>query len=155
MQMALLVADVYLLGLGGTLAPERRASDSPIAIACFGFVTFLPPPPLFSLPSFISRISFSTYFPALGPYLRPLLFFFALDFLPLVFFALDFLALLFWLVLRDDGLDFFEELLRLAFFAVLFFLVVAMALPPKCFSLHLQTALASVLVGSFVVALNP
>jgi hypothetical protein len=28
--------------LGGTLAPLRRASDNPIAIACCGFFTFLP-----------------------------------------------------------------------------------------------------------------
>lgn len=60
------------------MAAERRASDRPIAIACFGFVTFLPLP-LFSLPRLNSCISFSTFFCAFGPYLRPLLedFFFA------------------------------------------------------------------------------
>jgi hypothetical protein len=42
-----------------------------MAIACFGLVTRLPLRPLFSSPCFISFISFSTYFPALGPYLRP------------------------------------------------------------------------------------
>ena len=54
-----------------------------MAIACLGLVTFLPLPPLFSLPSFISFISASTYSPALGLYLRC-----ALDFvLPDVLFA--------------------------------------------------------------------
>jgi len=56
----------------GTLAPERRASDKPMAIACFGFVTFLPLRPLFSLPRLNSCISRSTLFCALGPYFRPL-----------------------------------------------------------------------------------
>lgn len=32
----------FLFGLGGISAPERRASLNPIAIACFGFLTFLP-----------------------------------------------------------------------------------------------------------------
>ncbi len=32
----------FLFGLGGMSAPERRASLNPIAIACFGFLTFLP-----------------------------------------------------------------------------------------------------------------
>ncbi len=54
----------------GTFAPERRASDKPIAIACFGFVT-LRPLPLFSLPRLNSCISRSTFFWARGPYLRP------------------------------------------------------------------------------------
>jgi hypothetical protein len=44
----------------GTLAPERRASDNPIAIACLRLFTFLPEPPLFSLPCFISCMDFST-----------------------------------------------------------------------------------------------
>ena len=55
----------------GTLAPERRASDKPMAIACFGFVTFLPLRPLFSLPRLNSCISRSTLFCAFGPYFRP------------------------------------------------------------------------------------
>lgn len=42
---------------GGTLSPSRRASERPIATACFGLVTFLPLRPLRSLPFFISRIS--------------------------------------------------------------------------------------------------
>ena len=50
--------------------PSRRASDKPIAIACFGFVTFLPLRPLFSLPSFIARISRSTSLLAPGEYFR-------------------------------------------------------------------------------------
>lgn len=42
---------------GGTLSPSRRASERPMAIACFGLVTFFPLRPLRSLPSFISCIS--------------------------------------------------------------------------------------------------
>jgi hypothetical protein len=39
------------------LAPARRASDNPMAIACFRLVTFLPLRPLFSVPRFFSRIA--------------------------------------------------------------------------------------------------
>jgi hypothetical protein len=82
--------------LAGTLAPDLRASDRPIAIACFGFVTFLPLRPDFSFPSFIALISRSTDLEALGLYFRPLdvfeLDFFAGLFFPLLlFFELDFL----------------------------------------------------------------
>jgi hypothetical protein len=63
-------------GGGGTFAPSLRASDKPIAMACFGFFTLLPLPD-FSLPRLNSCISRSTDFCALGPYLRPLDFFFA------------------------------------------------------------------------------
>jgi hypothetical protein len=42
------------------LPPARRASESPIAIACFRLVTFLPERPDRSLPAFISRIERST-----------------------------------------------------------------------------------------------
>jgi len=34
----------------GTFAPARRASESPIAIACLRLVTFLPELPLFNVP---------------------------------------------------------------------------------------------------------
>ncbi len=56
--------------LRGTLAPERRASDKPMAIACLRLVTFLPLRPLFNLPLFIAFISRSTDLPAFGLYLR-------------------------------------------------------------------------------------
>jgi hypothetical protein len=62
------------LRLRGTFAPFLRASDSPIAIACFRLVT-LPPWPDFprrSVPRFRRRIAPSTLFPAERPYLRPL-----------------------------------------------------------------------------------
>ena len=39
-----------LLGFSGTFSPFLRASDKAMAMACFGLVTFLPLPPLFSLP---------------------------------------------------------------------------------------------------------
>lgn len=44
----------------GTLPPALRASDKPIATACFLLVTFLPLFPLLSFPSFISCIAFPT-----------------------------------------------------------------------------------------------
>ena len=69
----------------GTLAPDFLASDSPIAMACFGLVTFRPDP-LFSFPCLNAFISRSTLLEALG------LYFLALDpFLPGLFFAADFL----------------------------------------------------------------
>src|SRR3989440_5370355 len=53
----------------GTLPPSLRASDNPIAIACFLLVTFLPDLPLFSVPSLRSCIAFLTFFCAFFPYL--------------------------------------------------------------------------------------
>src|SRR5437762_11861635 len=53
----------------GTLPPSFRASDKPIAIACFLLVTFLPDLPLFSVPSLRSCIAFLTFFCAFLPYL--------------------------------------------------------------------------------------
>ena len=52
----------------GTLAPSLRASDKPIAIACFREVTFFPLRPLLSFPLFISCIVSSTFSPALFEY---------------------------------------------------------------------------------------
>src|SRR5207244_2870004 len=52
-----LVAQPFL-DLDGTLAPDLRALDNPMAIACFGLVTvFFDLPPLFSLPSLNSCIA--------------------------------------------------------------------------------------------------
>ena len=51
------------------MAPALRASDKPIALACFGFVTFMWLRPLSSVPAFIAFISCSTLSPAAGPYL--------------------------------------------------------------------------------------
>jgi hypothetical protein len=51
----------------GTFAPSRRASDRPIAIACFGFRTFLLERPEVSSPRFISCIARSTFLDAAGP----------------------------------------------------------------------------------------
>ena len=120
-------------------------------MACLGFVTFFPLRPIFSLPSFMARISRSTSLPAEGEYLRledffeldffdaePRVLFFAL--LPRVlFFALLlrvlFLALprvLFFAVLREDLplellLDLFLELL-LDFFLAAFFVAITILL---------------------------
>src|SRR5262249_8399415 len=54
----------------GTLAPARRASERPIAIACFRLLTFLPERPDLSVPAFRSRIAFSTLAEAFLPYAR-------------------------------------------------------------------------------------
>src|SRR5882757_187750 len=57
----------------GTFLPLALASDSPIAIACLRLVTFLPEPPLFSVPAlrfFITRSTsvdaFFEYLPAIA-----------------------------------------------------------------------------------------
>jgi hypothetical protein len=67
---------------GGTFFPSLRASESPMAMACLGFVTFFPLRPLLSVPCFIAFISLSTSFCAAGEYLR-------VDFLAEDFFAVD------------------------------------------------------------------
>jgi len=54
----------------GTFATFRRASDRPIAIACFLLLTFLPERPDFSVPCFLSCIARLTLLDALGPYFR-------------------------------------------------------------------------------------
>src|SRR6185369_17751605 len=59
----------FELFFDGTLPPASRASDRPIAIACFLLVTFLPERPLFSVPCFRSCIAFSTFSLAFLPYL--------------------------------------------------------------------------------------
>ena len=47
----------------GTRAPLRRASDSPMAIACLRLVTlFFDVAPRFNVPRFLSRIAFATFF---------------------------------------------------------------------------------------------
>jgi hypothetical protein len=53
----------------GTLAPERRASDKPIAIACLRLLTRLPDLPLRNFPRFISCIARLTLRDAVLPYL--------------------------------------------------------------------------------------
>jgi hypothetical protein len=53
---------------GGTFAPARRASDNPMAIACLRLLTFLPEPPLRSVPSLRSCMTFLTFACACFPY---------------------------------------------------------------------------------------
>jgi hypothetical protein len=48
----------------GTLAPSRRASESPIAIACLRLVTFFPERPLRSVPRFRLCMARLTFFAA-------------------------------------------------------------------------------------------
>jgi hypothetical protein len=52
----------------GTLPPALRASERPIAIACFRLLTGLPDFPDLSLPSFISCIALLTLVAAFAPY---------------------------------------------------------------------------------------
>jgi hypothetical protein len=61
----------------GTFAPFLRASDSPMAIACFLLETFppFPPFPLRSVPFPRFFIARSTLLLAASPYFRPLDFF--------------------------------------------------------------------------------
>ena len=56
----------------GTFAPFFRASDRPIAIACFRLFTVppFPPGPDFSVPRFLRRIALATFLLAARPYLR-------------------------------------------------------------------------------------
>jgi hypothetical protein len=54
----------------GTLAPLLRASDTPIAIACFLLLTFFPERPDVSVPCFRSCIARLTLLDAVGPYFR-------------------------------------------------------------------------------------
>src|ERR1700722_6548247 len=58
----------------GTFAPSLRASDKPMATACFLLVTFLPLP-LFNLPSFISCMVSCTFSCAFSEYFAILFFF--------------------------------------------------------------------------------
>jgi hypothetical protein len=87
--------------------PAFLAFDSPMAMACFGLVTFFPLRPDFRVPFFISFISVSTFLPEEGEYFR------VDDFLAAVFFAGLFLAELFLLVL------FFAALFLVAIFILL------------------------------------
>jgi hypothetical protein len=64
------LAAAFLAGafFAGTFAPSLRASDNPIAIACLRLVTFLPEPPLLSVPALRSFIAASTLSPDFLPY---------------------------------------------------------------------------------------
>ena len=53
----------------GTLPPSRRASESPMAIACLRLFTVLPERPLFSVPRLRSCIALRTLLCAFLPYL--------------------------------------------------------------------------------------
>jgi hypothetical protein len=46
----------------GTFAPERRASDSPMAMACLRLLALFPDRPLFNLPLLYSCIARPTFF---------------------------------------------------------------------------------------------
>src|SRR5262245_27462688 len=59
--------------IAGTFAPLRRASDSPIAIACSRLVTFLLLRPLLSVPFLRRRIALLTVSWAARPYRRAMI----------------------------------------------------------------------------------
>jgi hypothetical protein len=65
----------------GTFAPFFRASERPIAIACFRLFTFppRPPGPERSVPRFFRRMALATRFDAAAPYRRVRFFFVAID----------------------------------------------------------------------------
>ena len=71
--------DCYAAFFLGTFAPFLRASDRPMAIACFLLFTFPPFParPERRVPCFFRRMALATLFPALLLYLRPRDFFLA------------------------------------------------------------------------------
>ncbi|NGX99198.1 MAG: hypothetical protein G4V63_29575 [Candidatus Afipia apatlaquensis] len=54
----------------GTFFPSLRASERPIAMACFRLLTVLPDPPLFSVPFFRLCIARATFFAAPFEYFR-------------------------------------------------------------------------------------
>lgn len=63
--------DFFAEDLRGTFAPFSRASESPIAIACFLLVTFFPLLPEVSVPFFFRRMADSTRLLAAFPYFLP------------------------------------------------------------------------------------
>src|SRR5215475_11176154 len=98
-----------------------------MAMACLRLVTFFPLRPLFSLPSFISRISRSTCLPTALLYLRPELFFDEAFFAGLFLAEVRFIASLRVLFLLED---FFAGDLRPVDLFLLAFLVAIWVLPP-------------------------
>lgn len=65
---------IYEAFLRGTLAPFFRASESPMAMACFRLFTCPPLPPLpdLSVPRFFRRMALATVLLAAFPYLGEL-----------------------------------------------------------------------------------
>jgi hypothetical protein len=63
--------ELYAAFFCGTFAPFLRASDKPIAIACFRLFTLppLPPRPERNVPFFFRRMALATVFDAAAPYL--------------------------------------------------------------------------------------
>jgi hypothetical protein len=79
----------FLLDFFGTLAPSLRASERPIAIACFLLFTFLPDRPLFSVPVLRFFMARLTFFAAPFEYFRFFAFFAILLVLAIQQFARD------------------------------------------------------------------
>ena len=73
LRFVLFLEDVLFFG-AGTFPPARRASESPIAIACLRLVTFFPERPLFSVPALRSFIALATFCEAFFPYLLAIAF---------------------------------------------------------------------------------
>jgi hypothetical protein len=70
-----------LLFLAGTFFPLRRASESPMAIACLRLFTFLPLRPLLRLPRLRLRIARSTSLEALREYFLAMIVLFLVGYL--------------------------------------------------------------------------
>jgi hypothetical protein len=83
--------------LRGTFAPFFRASERPMAIACFRLFTVLPLPD-FRVPFFLRRIALATRFDAAFPYFRRLEDFRAAILLPPSF-SVEYLIPTLWRVL--------------------------------------------------------
>jgi hypothetical protein len=64
------LALLFLAACFGTLAPSLRASERPIAIACFRLLTLRPERPLFSVPALRFFIARSTLVDAFFEYFR-------------------------------------------------------------------------------------
>jgi len=65
--------DVFADFFAGTFFPSFRASERPIAIACFLLLTFLPDPPLFNVPFFRLCNARATFFVAAFEYFRAII----------------------------------------------------------------------------------
>src|ERR1700754_4264162 len=63
----------------GTFFPARRASDSPIAMACFRLFTFLPLRPLRNVPALRFFMARSTFLAELFEYRRAIMFCSSMD----------------------------------------------------------------------------
>ena len=91
-RLELAILRVDLRFFFGTFAPARRASDRPMAIACFLLLTFFPDRPLRSVPAARSCMARSTFRLAAFPYFAMTATSSSNSVRPLTFFLLSFFA---------------------------------------------------------------